>query len=321
MLRFTTDDIAAGDRFDHWREVRGKGLFGVTIELEPEKRARFRGQMIAEEYGGAIVSELKASAYRVSRTKQDVARLSGDNLLISWQVAGGGWLETGRRQDLYHIGARALTIGHSDQTYKATPDGDRDFLYRVIKIPLAGRDFAASPLIDLSPTPIENHSSLTQPMLALFSAIGGRDPTLGDPTACIDAIGRLALMATGKLRPHDPENRTALRMALYHMACAILRRDLRRPELSPAHVARELSISPRQLHILFEPSGMSFARTLTGLRLERVRRLLRDRPERTVTEIAYACGFDSLATFYRAFRASYGMTPMDTRAELYVGAQ
>lgn len=320
MLRFTTDDIAARDRFDHWREVRGKGLFGVTIELEPEKRARFRGRMKAEEYGGAIVSELEASAYRVSRTQQDVARLSGDNLLISWQVAGGGWLETGRRQGLHRVGASAMTIGHSDQTYKATPDSDRDFLYRVIKIPLAGRDFASRELIDLSPAPIDR-SSLTQPMLALFSAIGARDAALGDPADCIDAMGRLALMATGKLPLHDPENRTALRMALYHMACAILRRDLRRPELSPAHVARELSISPRQLHILFEPSGLSFARTLVGLRLERVRSLLRNRPERTVAEIAYACGFDSLATFYRAFRASYGMTPLDARAGLFAAAQ
>ncbi|PWE54623.1 AraC family transcriptional regulator [Metarhizobium album] len=320
MLRFTTDDIPAGDRFDHWREVRGKSVFGVTIELEREKRAQFRGQFTAEVYGGAIVSEMEASAYRVSRTKEDVARLSGDNLLISWQVSGGGWMETGRRRDLYRVGAHDLAVGHSDQTYRAMPEGNLDFRYRVIKIPLAGRDFASDRLFDLSPAPIEDRSSVKQPLRALFSAIGARDAFLGDPEDCIDAIGRLALMATGKLRLHDPDNRTALRMALYHMACDILRRDLRRPELSPAHVARELSISPRQLHILFEPSGRSFARTLAGLRLERVRGLLRGRPERNVAEIAFACGFDSLATFYRAFRAAYGMTPLDARAGLHADA-
>ena len=43
-------------------------------------------------------------------------------------------------------------------------------------------------------------------------------------------------------------------------------------------------------------------------------RLLLHRQERTVADIAYACGFDSLATFYRAFRAAYGMTPLDMRA-------
>jgi len=36
-------------------------------------------------------------------------------------------------------------------------------------------------------------------------------------------------------------------------------------------------------------------------------------PLRPVTEIALACGFDSLATFYRTFRRAYGMTPGDVR--------
>ena len=41
MLSFSTDDIRPQDRFDHWCEVRGKSLLGVTIELELEKRASF----------------------------------------------------------------------------------------------------------------------------------------------------------------------------------------------------------------------------------------------------------------------------------------
>ena len=32
-----------------------------------------------------------------------------------------------------------------------------------------------------------------------------------------------------------------------------------------------------------------------------------------IDEIAFACGFDSIATFYRVFRATYGMTPGDAR--------
>jgi AraC-like DNA-binding protein len=59
---------------------------------------------------------------------------------------------------------------------------------------------------------------------------------------------------------------------------------------------------------------MSFARTLTLFRLERTGRQLAARPERTIADIAYGCGFDSLATFYRAFRAAYAMTPMEMRA-------
>lgn len=34
---------------------------------------------------------------------------------------------------------------------------------------------------------------------------------------------------------------------------------------------------------------------------------------RGIDEIAFSCGFDSIATFYRVFRATYGMTPNDAR--------
>ncbi|MFX6218427.1 hypothetical protein ABTF55_21760, partial [Acinetobacter baumannii] len=41
MISFSTSEVPPDERFDHWREVRGKQLFGVTIELERERRADF----------------------------------------------------------------------------------------------------------------------------------------------------------------------------------------------------------------------------------------------------------------------------------------
>jgi hypothetical protein len=38
MFTFSTEDLRPQDRFDYG-EVRGKSLFGVTIELERERRA------------------------------------------------------------------------------------------------------------------------------------------------------------------------------------------------------------------------------------------------------------------------------------------
>lgn len=51
MLTFSTEDLRPQDRFDHWCEVRGKSLFGVTIELERERRADFHGQFSAIPIG------------------------------------------------------------------------------------------------------------------------------------------------------------------------------------------------------------------------------------------------------------------------------
>jgi hypothetical protein len=70
-------------RFDHWREARGRALFGVTIELERERRLHFNGRFSAVSIGGAVLAELQASSYRVSRTRADINRVTGDSLCIS----------------------------------------------------------------------------------------------------------------------------------------------------------------------------------------------------------------------------------------------
>ena len=38
LLSWSTAEVDPKDRFDYWRTVRAKGLFGATAELEPERR-------------------------------------------------------------------------------------------------------------------------------------------------------------------------------------------------------------------------------------------------------------------------------------------
>ena len=99
------------------------------------------------------------------------------------------------------------------------------------------------------------------------------------------------------------------------LARRLIARHLCNAELSPAFVADLLGVSLRHLHGLFEASGASFSRAVTAQRLKQSRRLLIEAPERLVSQIAFACGFDSLATFYRVFQAAHGMPPGDFRAQ------
>jgi AraC-like DNA-binding protein len=74
--------------------------------------------------------------------------------------------------------------------------------------------------------------------------------------------------------------------------------------------AAALGISLRQLHMLFEPTGTSFARYVTQRRLQHCRAALTSPAARSVADIAFGWGFNSLATFYRAF----GLSPTAVRA-------
>lgn len=313
MLTFSTDDLRPQDRFDHWCEVRGKSLFGVTIELEREKRAGFHGRFSATAIGNAVLAEMTASSYRVSRTPSDIARVSGKSLSIGLQIRGPGWMRTGGER-VHAVREGDLAIGHSDMPFAATPERSDGFHFRTLKIPLAGDILLGARAHNMSPEPLARDARLTRLISAMFTALTTQPARSADHAKDVEHIARLAMVARGRLPVGLPESRAALRAGYLQAVHGIMRRDLHRPELTPAIVAAELTISLRQVHLLFEPTGLSFARTLTAMRLAKARELLEQSPARPTADIAYACGFDSIATFYRVFRAAYDMTPGDVRA-------
>ncbi len=82
-------------------------------------------------------------------------------------------------------------------------------------------------------------------------------------------------------------------------------------ELTPRKLAQDLAISPRKLHQLFGGLDTSFHEHLTRVRLRRAYGLLRDpaRSSLSTVEIGLASGFGDASTFYRRFKARYGVTP------------
>lgn len=312
MLNFTTDDLAPGDRFEHWREERNKNLFGVTIELPREQRANFSGRFSAVEIGGAMVSNMQASSYVIHRTGADIARMAGNSLCINRQVRGLGILDVGNDAP-QAIGDGGMVFSHSDMPYTGIPRREGAFDYRMLRIPLRSEIALDADLDNLVATPSLHVRPLARPISALFNALTSPKLRLEDPTTAVTHLARLVLIGRGRLKLGLSETRAALRSGLFHAAVEIIARDLSHIALSPAGVAMELGVSLRQLHLLFEPSGRSFSRTLSDMRLSKARRLLQTRPDLSITEIAYRSGMESQATFYRAFRKAYGMTPGDIR--------
>lgn len=312
MLSFSTDDLRPQDRFDHWCEVRGKSLFGVTIELDRERRAGFQGRFSAAPIGNAVLAEMTASSYRVSRTPADIARVSSDSLSIGLQIRGPGWMKI-KGDRVHSVREGDVTISHANMGFAAIPERSDGFHFRTLKIPLNDDLALGARTRDLFPEPLMKSDRLTRLIAATLGALEQNPSHSSGIADGIESIVRLALIARGRLAQGSPEGRAALRAGFLHTTRNVMKRDLHRPGLTAATVAAELAISLRQVHVLFEPTGLSFTRTLTAMRLKEARRLLEATPARQVADIAYACGFDSIATFYRVFRSAYGMTPSDVR--------
>jgi AraC-like DNA-binding protein len=315
VLTWSTDEFRPHERFDRWREVRGRQLFGVTIELPPERRHQFHGRFSAAPVGGAMLASMSGSAYEVSRTEADIARAESDSLVIGRQVAGSGRCDTPAGRAFFDTGA--VFIGNMDLPTQATPATLRDFHIRMLKIPLSAIQDGRAAARQLFLAPLHD-ARLALLVDAFASALIEEEPELADDAAPASGataqLALLALLARGAVAAGSHESRLALRTGNRHAARRIMRRNLHRGDLSAEMVAAALGISPRQLHIVFEPTGQSFQSILAAMRVDLACRRLAAGPEGSIADLAFSCGFESLPTFYRAFRMITGRTPGEFRA-------
>jgi AraC-like DNA-binding protein len=124
----------------------------------------------------------------------------------------------------------------------------------------------------------------------------------------------LALLADARTMNADPADR-ALNAARLVQVRRHIDRHLADPALTPASVAAAHHMSLRSLHLLFEPTGVSCARHVLRRRLQECHAMLASPAHayRSVTDIAFAWGFNSLTTFYGAFQREFGMAPGEVR--------
>ncbi len=312
MHRWSTDQVDPKDRFDHWREVRARGLFGVTAELEAERRPQFSGEFSLRKIGTASLIELRASPYQVQRTAADIAHAPGASLCIYQQLGGGGWFGVNGSGE-FTLRQGSFATSHTDVPYRTGPLAADGFHLRILKVPATG---LLDPH-DFFPKPFCSQPSLTPLLESCFSdlteADDGGDPATTAPL--VEALAQLALIERGVVRPASRAAMGAIRIGRLSLARRLIKHHLSNAALSPAFVAGLLGISVRHLYALFEATGMSFSQTVTAQRVEESRRLLKEAPERSISQIAFASGFESLATFYRAFQAAHGASPGDFRAQ------
>ncbi|MBP1990572.1 AraC family transcriptional regulator [Paenibacillus eucommiae] len=89
-------------------------------------------------------------------------------------------------------------------------------------------------------------------------------------------------------------------------------------DLSLQNTARMFHISPEHLTRQFkQEKGLSFYQYVLEQRVLESKRMLRDSPEMTLTDIAYAAGFSSAAQFGRVFKRSTSLVPSQFRSQIW----
>lgn len=80
-------------------------------------------------------------------------------------------------------------------------------------------------------------------------------------------------------------------------------------------LARMRSVSPEHLSRTFKSCvGIGFSEYLTLLRLEHAKEMIKNEPNKTISEIAYECGFNDGNYFSYRFKKMYGVSPSKLRS-------
>lgn len=141
------------------------------------------------------------------------------------------------------------------------------------------------------------------------------------PTLCVEAaVTAHSLLLLTKLRrksgiPRTLKSRTDVELlARVQDYVHQLDRSFHESE-TIENVAARLGLSARTLTAYFRAvTGQSRQQYIQSLRLKHACRLLRE-TDQSVTSIAFACGFEDVSTFFRAFRLALKMSPSQWRED------
>jgi len=308
-FRFSTDDVPERQRFAFWADSLTSSIGTQRLPVAGAA-APFQASFSGRSIGSMFNTRAEADAHHILRQKHDIARRPWGAYWIYREAGAGMWCKYDRREFVSRTGD--MFISDADLPFE-TQTSTR-YAYESWLIPKTLLD----PFL---PNP-------RQPLMRRLDHAGGGVDALAVtylealtrnvdsiPEAAIwplvDTMVRLLGVACGAA---TMEHADAVRLGRLVEAKRYIDHNLASTELSTASVAGSLGISIRTLHELFEPADVSFARHVLRRRLEECRKALLGDPERAVTDIAFAWGFNSLSTFYRTFQTAFGMSPSDSRA-------
>lgn len=309
MLAFDRGALSGEACFEQWRNI-----LSIVFDVEMADRSEagsFAGSMTAYHLGGLLLSETAGSAVRFQRSGATIARTAIEHYLVQVYLEGGYAGSVGGRE----VEMRAGDVCVLDLTRPLSTRAG-DFRNITIVVPRDSLD----PLVK---APDALHGLILPQGSAAATLLGDHLQTLYRQLPAMTAreaqavaggtAGLVAACLGSALDAHQP--------ALAELHAAMLGRirrfvdeRLEDPDLDGDTICRTFGLSRSSLYRLFEPLG-GVAAHIRGRRLARaLADLVAPPPDRTrVIDIALHWGFGSEASFGRAFRAAYGLTPGEAR--------
>jgi AraC-like DNA-binding protein len=312
MTSITTDIVAARERLDFWADLIARELNPMRIEFVGQRP--FRGEVRPRSVSGLSVSQVSGQGLRAVHGRREVARSKSHFHVACVHLAGEARIIHRGEETCLRRGDVFLTDSRCPFEF----DLERPWTHLVFAIPTHWLDGRLTRPELVSGTVLRD-----QQVARLWARHLSDGYSLADelsPAAAtlftqhsIDLLSQ-ALEERGHSRPRPTD---AWRAAVFQAACRSIALEFGDPALTPDRIASRLHVSTRTLARIFAEHDETIMRRMYDERVGRAARLLADTgaSHRSVTDIAFACGFNDVSHFGRAFAARMQMTPSRWRQQ------
>lgn len=312
----TTAGVAPRDRLSYWIDA----VCSTYVQLDCDNPfagdagGSIDGEIRADRLASLELSRVTATAQHVRRTPARIAAAGEDYFLVSIQAEGSGAVvQDGRRAELL---PGDFALYDSTRPYELV--FERPFQQYVLMLPGATLRSQLRDTQALTARRVCGARGAGHLMIGMIRTLADDIDTLepASAAAVADSVNNILLAGLSTLPRAAPPAVSQLTALHREQIKDHVRRHLRDPALSVARIAAELRLSPSTLHRVFAGEPCSLSDWIWAQRLEAIKRELCDpaRAARSVSELAFAWGFNDAAHFSRAFRARFGCAPREMRA-------
>jgi AraC-like DNA-binding protein len=311
MESFSSDTLPRATRASAWNTLYSQQL--NTVDFTPADRQGFAAQLSLGRLGPIQFARMCANRSNIERTRRHIVHGSPRLYSFLLQARGSSVFSHCGQEARLTEGDFALCDSYAPHNFTI----DDDSAVIMLRVD-------AATLKEHLPTPeqfcgmhLRSEVGLTGAMSAMVEKMQTQLET-GFTSVYDERFARHLLemlsMSYAIGFDREPDVSAVLRGRQAEVVRYIEDR-LRDPKLTPASIAEGLRISPRYLRTVFASSGEKVSGYIIRRRLEECAKQIRNPAwaGHTLTEIAFAWGFNSAAHFTRSFHERFGMTPRDYR--------